>query len=148
MSKFDDLPLSEASLLTSSFVDKDWRPKRAQKVDLEHLEWINLYFNWIAATTTQRATSKYWMTAAQRIVMCRFLVKVCWHFWSRFNLTGFWPKSVCFEFSTMTKQFDKFFWPKSVCFEFSTMTKQFDKFFNQKVFVLILIQWIMIFKYT
>ena len=31
------------------------------------------------------------------------------------------PKSVCFEFSTMTKQFDNFFDPKNVCFEFSTM---------------------------
>ena len=38
-------------------------------------------------------------------------------------------------------QFDQFFDPKSVCFEFSTMTKQFDKFFDQKVFVLILVKW-------
>ena len=30
---------------------------------------------------------------------------------------------------------------KSVCFEFSTMTKQFDKYFDQKVFVLILVKW-------
>ena len=59
----ENLPLSEASLFTSSFADKDWRPKGAQKIDLE---WINLYFNWRA---TQRATSKYWMIllSAQRI---------------------------------------------------------------------------------
>ena len=29
-------------------------------------------------------------------------------------------------------QFDKFFDPKSVCFEFNTMTKQFDNFFDGK----------------
>ena len=38
-------------------------------------------------------------------------------------------------------QFDKFFDPKSVCFEFSTMTKQFDNFFDQKMFVLNLVLW-------